>query len=135
GEGYVANAPRYLKATPGGQVIEGMRGTPEQANRDVINQIIPDLINKIRQASHQGARGLDSNVELAFYQRQMGDVKAGKIVNFAAMDRIDRAYGNGKLLDNLLKKGLVSQDEYSQIRNHHFTLPQGLKETDLSDKK
>src|SRR6185436_10141560 len=88
-----------------------------------------------RQASHQGARGLDSNVELAFYQRQMGDVKAGKIVNFAAMDRIDRAYGNGKLLDNLLKKGLVSQDEYSQIRNHHFTLPQGLKETDLSDKK
>ncbi len=126
------NVGNYLKSTPLGQQVEGMRGTPEQMDRDLVNQIAPSLINKIRMATKQGAKGLDSNVELQFYMKQVGDIKAGKLVNLAAMNRLDKAYGNGKLLDTLLANKSISQEEYDKINKYHFNLPAGVKETDLS---
>jgi len=62
----------------------------------------PNLINVVRQSSEMGAKGLDSEKELKFYLGAIGDPTRPIEANLKALDVLDKAYGDGKAVSNML---------------------------------
>jgi hypothetical protein len=91
----IANAKIALANTEAGHAALMATGDKLASVRQDIKNSEPALINSIRQATAMGARGLDSNVELAFYMKQVGNTGRDVYSNLAALDRLDKAYGLG----------------------------------------
>ncbi len=100
------NAITSIRASAPGQVLGGVFGTKEQVVRDEVKQYKPMLMNAIRQATAQGARGLDSNKELDFYLQAVTDEKKSIQYNRAALKVLEKAYGLGTGV-----KGVSDADE------------------------
>lgn len=90
-----ANLYSAIRSTGVGQMAGRAFGTEEQTIRDKIGQTSPMLMNAIRQATQQGARGLDSNAELKFYLSAVTDPSKSIQFNRAALSLLDKAYGLG----------------------------------------
>lgn len=78
-----------------GQALGGAMGTKTQETLDKIATQQPLLINAIRQASAMGAKGMDSEKELAFYLKAATDPSRIVEANLAALATLDAAYGLG----------------------------------------
>ncbi len=87
------NVASSVAASTPGQYLGKMFGTEAQSWRNKINQMRPLLLQEIRQASGQGARGLDSNKELEFYLQAATDPSRDIQANRAAMAVLNKAYG------------------------------------------
>jgi len=92
----------YAGGTETGQIIGRITGSEAQVYRDVINSMAPNLINVVRQSSEMGAKGLDSEKELKFYLGAIGDPTKPIEANLKALDVLDKAYGDGKAVSNML---------------------------------
>lgn len=93
----------YAGGTEIGQVLSRIAGSEAQVYRDVINSMAPNLINVVRQSSEMGAKGLDSEKELKFYLGAIGDPTRPIEANLKALDVLDKAYGDGKAVSNMLR--------------------------------
>ena len=98
-----ANPLNYVFSTPLGQTMGRMFGEKGQPLRDQINTMVPNIINVIRQSSQMGAKGMDSEKELSFYLRSVGDTMLPLEANIKALDALDKAYGKGNAVENILK--------------------------------
>ena len=102
------NAMASLSASGVGQYVQKVLGTESQSLRNSIKNSQPLLINYIRQASEMGAKGLDSEKELAFYLQAATDPTRDIQSNIAALVILDEAYGTGELGD-VFRKTLDSK--------------------------
>ena len=98
-----ANPLNYVFATPLGQTMGRIFGEEGQPLRDQINTMVPNIINVIRQSSQMGAKGMDSEKELSFYLRSVGDATLPLEANIKALDALDKAYGKGNAVETMLK--------------------------------
>jgi len=98
-----SNPLNYIESTSAGQELSRMFGSEPQVLRDQINTMRPSIINVIRQASEMGAKGLDSEKELAFYLSALGDPKLPVEANIKALEVLDKVYGTGKAVSSMLK--------------------------------
>ncbi len=89
------NISARIRSSGVGQFIEGAVGSEDQSTRNKIDSLRPLLINNIRQASEMGARGLDSEKELAFYLQAVTDTSRDVQSNLAAIEVLRKAYGLG----------------------------------------
>lgn len=87
------NLRASAKSSGVGQAVGQAFGTKEQSIRNSIKMMQPLLIQDIRKASEMGARGLDSEKELAFYLKAATDPSIDLQANLQAIDVLDRAYG------------------------------------------
>jgi len=101
--GASSNPLNYIESTSAGQELSRMFGSEPQVLRDQINTMRPSIINVIRQASEMGAKGLDSEKELAFYLSALGDPKLPVEANIKALEVLDKVYGTGKAVSSMLK--------------------------------
>ena len=92
----------YVGGTETGQMLSRISGSEAQVYRDVINSMAPNLINIVRQSSEMGAKGLDSEKELKFYLGAIGDPTRPIEANLKAIDVLDKAYGDGNAVYNML---------------------------------
>ena len=97
GKGALLNIGAGIASTQMGQAAAGFVGGEDQSIRNTINSARPLLVNFIRQASKMGARGLDSEKELEFYLQAATDPARDVQANYAAIVRLDKAYGSGTL--------------------------------------
>jgi hypothetical protein len=117
------NLGASARSTETGQRIGRALGTKEQAVRDKINTMRPSLINDIRQASEMGAKGMDSEKELAFFLQAVSDPTRDLETNRAALAALDQAYGLGAGLRanptiiNKLKEEFKSTNNETQNKN------------------
>lgn len=116
----VKNLAASVRASAPGQLLGGTFGTGEQKVRDEIKQMSPMLLNAIRQATQQGARGLDSNAELKFYLQAVTDPTKSLQYNRTAMRVLEKAYGLGagvKGVSDAEEKALKDEFAKSQPQN------------------
>lgn len=90
-----SNVMAWAKASTPGQAVSKMTGTVAQSIRNRVNSMRPLLINDIRKASEMGAKGMDSEKELAFYLQAATNPKLDVQSNYAAIKVLDEAYGDG----------------------------------------
>jgi hypothetical protein len=121
------------RASGPGQLVGKVLGTKEQSIRNKINQMVPLLMQDIRQAQGAGVRGLDSNKELDFYRQAASDPSRDLQSSFAAINVLSNAYGLGKVYGELdsgeinklqvefiSKLPLVTNDEeYKKFKKEH----------------
>jgi len=98
-EGVLSNLQASASASRTGQALGRIFGTEAQSIRTQINQKKPLLINMIRQATDMGAKGMDSEKELAFYLQAATDETADIDSNMAAISILSEAYGLGLNVD------------------------------------
>lgn len=105
------NLPAYLMSTDIGQGISQALGTENQKIRNDIINLKPTLINMIRQVTGMSAKAMDSNTELQFYLRMLGDPKQDIKSSLGALQIINDTYGlsvnkfaDPAIVDNLRKK-------------------------------
>ena len=98
------NALATVRSSAPGQLLGKFLGTDAQSVRKTINAMKPILIQDIRAATEMGARGLDSEKELAFYIQAATDEKSDIQSNLAAIALLDQSYGEGKLMAELSAK-------------------------------
>jgi hypothetical protein len=98
-----SNIGSMIMGTDLGQVTGRVLGTETQVMRDMITTMTPNLINVIRQSTQMGARGMDTPKELEFYLRALGDVNLPIEASVKALDTLDKIYGNGQTVPNILK--------------------------------
>jgi hypothetical protein len=101
------NFEAWARTSGAGQYLGGMVGSETQAIVDRINTMRPALISAIRQSTGMSAKAMDSNTELQFYLQQATDPNISIAANFAAIDALDKAYGLGGALDQILPPELV----------------------------
>jgi len=87
------NASAYIGSSGVGQAFGRLSGTQTQSIRNQIKQTMPLLVNAIRQATAMGAKGMDSEKELAFYVDAATNPSLDIQANLAALDRLEKAYG------------------------------------------
>lgn len=142
GKGAVAGGEsgilEYMANTPSGQNLGRAMGSENQVYRDVINAMSPNVINVIRQASEMGAKGLDSEKELAFYLGALGDPMRPVEANIKALDMLDKAYGEGTaaqqgLKDNPALKAKVEKTKLEFGEKESTTKPELFKLTPLDE--
>jgi hypothetical protein len=92
-----------LTATGAGQAVSRALGSEDQVLRDQINTMRPSIINVIRQATEMGAKGMDSEKELTFYLSAIGDPSLPVEANIKALETLDKVYGTGKAVNEMLK--------------------------------
>lgn len=95
-KGSIENLKARLASSAPAQAAAGAVGSETQSIRNKIVMARPLLINFIRQASEMGARGLDSEKELEFYLQAATNPTRDVQANFAALARMDQAYGTGR---------------------------------------
>lgn len=115
GQGYVNNLAARAGSSDVGQLYGGAVGTKTQAYRDVINQTRPALINAIRMATGMSAKAMDSNVELQFYLQQASDPTKGLYANLQAINALDKNYGLGGVLEEIVASGLLPPEVLQAI--------------------
>jgi hypothetical protein len=93
--GRLSNLSASVRSSGPGQLTGQAFGTKEQSMRNQIKMMQPLLIQDIRKASAMGARGLDSEKELAFYLRAASDPSLDLQSNLQALEVLDKAYGLG----------------------------------------
>ena len=98
-----ANPLNYVFSTAIGQTMGRMFGEKGQPLRDQINTMAPNIINVIRQSTQMGSKGMDSNAEREFYIKAMGDPILPIEANIKALEALDKAYGKGNAVENMLK--------------------------------
>jgi len=98
-----ANPLNYAFSTAVGQTMGRMFGEEGQPLRDQINTMAPNIINVIRQSTQMGSKGMDSNAEREFYIKAMGDPTLPIEANIKALDALDKAYGKGNAVGDILK--------------------------------
>lgn len=89
------------RASTVGQTFGRITGSDAQSVRRAINNLKPLLIQDIRQSTDMGARGLDSEKELAFYLQSATDEKTDIQSNIAAIVALDEAFGDGTVAEQL----------------------------------
>ena len=92
-----------LTATGAGQAVSRALGSEDQVLRDQINTMRPNIVNVIRQATEMGAKGMDSEKELTFYLSAIGDPSLPVEANIKALETLDKVYGTGKAVNEMLK--------------------------------
>jgi hypothetical protein len=92
-----------LTATGAGQAVSRALGSEDQVLRDQINTMRPSIVNVIRQATEMGAKGMDSEKELTFYLSAIGDPSLPVEANIKALETLDKVYGTGKAVNEMLK--------------------------------
>jgi hypothetical protein len=92
--GTLENIGARIASSGPGQFVGGIVGTEEQSIRQSIRNTQPLLMQQIRQATEMGARGLDSNKELEFYQQAASDPSKDLVSNLSALLVLDMAYGS-----------------------------------------
>jgi hypothetical protein len=97
------NPLNYVFATEVGQTMARAFGEQGQPLREQINTMAPNIINVIRQSTQMGSKGMDSNAEREFYIKAMGDPKLPIEANIKALDVLDKVYGNGNAVKEMLK--------------------------------
>lgn len=128
-KGKASNLATGIAASDAGQYVGKMLGTEAQSWRNKINQMRPLLLNDIRQASQQGARGLDSNKELDFYLQAATDPARDIQANKAAIAVLDKAYGLGagiKGIDENTIKSLSAEFKKSSGAVEGVAAPSGV---------
>jgi hypothetical protein len=90
-----SNIASYMKSSPLGQAFSQMQGMDEASIRANILAARPALINSIRQSTGMSAKAMDSNAELQFYLQQATDPQQDIFTNLAALNRLEKNYGNG----------------------------------------
>lgn len=95
----IENAFRATASSKPGQALARAFGTKAQSLRNQIEQIKPLLIQEIRKATVMGAKGLDSEKELAFYLKAATDTGVDIQANLNAIKVLDKAYGLGIMGD------------------------------------
>jgi hypothetical protein len=98
-----ANPLNYAFSTAVGQTMGRMFGEEGQPLRDQINTMAPNIINVIRQSTQMGSKGMDSNAEREFFIKAMGDPTLPIEANIKALDALDKAYGKGNAVEDILK--------------------------------
>jgi|ETNvirnome_2_300_1030623.scaffolds.fasta_scaffold04386_4 hypothetical protein len=93
----VRNFANFMRAEL--PVFDKMAGTKVNRFRQQINANRPTLLNFLRQATEQGARGLDSNRELDFYLQAATVDSADIHPNVAALYKLNRLLGTGEEMD------------------------------------
>ena len=89
------NISARIRGSKAGQVVAGALGTEEQSLRNTFNTNKPALINSIRQATGQSARAMDSERELEFYLKQIGEENADAVSTLAALYTIETRFNPG----------------------------------------
>lgn len=97
----VDNILAAAKSSTLGQSVGRITGSEAQSIRQSIRNIIPLVVQDIRQATDMGARGLDSEKELEFYMQAASDPKKSIQSNIAALVVLSEAYGNGQIAEQL----------------------------------
>lgn len=100
-KGTMENIFAATRASTVGQSFGRITGSNAQSVRKSINNIKPLLLQDIRQSTDMGARGLDSEKELAFYLQAATDEKADIQSNIAAIVVLDEAFGDGAVAEQL----------------------------------
>ncbi len=98
-QGSIKNVINFIASSAVGQFTARAFGTEAQSIRNQLNQKEPILLNAIRQATKQGARGLDSDRELDFYLQAIADEGRDIDSQLAALIVLDEAYGLGVGVD------------------------------------
>lgn len=102
GRGSAVNIKARLESSLPGQIVGGATGSENQSIRERINNMRPLLINSIREASGLSAKAIDSNAELKFYLQAATDPTKDIYSNLAAIDTLDKIYGLGNVLEDVL---------------------------------
>jgi hypothetical protein len=121
GEGSVMSA---LEATGAGQAVSRALGSEAQVFRDQINMMRPNIVNVIRQSTEMGAKGMDSEKELAFYLSALGDAKLPVEANIKALQTLDKVYGKGGTVEKMLEN---YPDLKKKVEQYSFRLPEDVK--------
>lgn len=109
----LSNIFAKARSSAAGQAFAGTFGLEEQSVRAEINNMVPLILQDVRQATEMGARGLDSEKELEFYKQAASDPKRDFESNIAAIVALDRAYGTGEIAEQL--SGLTTEDLVSEL--------------------
>lgn len=105
----VSNLVARAGASMAGQLAGGAVGTEEQSIRENINNMRPLLINAIRESTGMSAKAMDSNKELEFYLQAATDPKKDIYSNLVAIDVLDRTYGLGGVLDDMVPPAMLKR--------------------------
>ena len=100
--GIMPNISAWAGNTDIGQSIQGAIGTQQQSERQKIAALRPGLMQSIKTASGMSAQQMNSNFELQMQIKQATDPSFGIEANLLAIDRLDRQYGLGGVLDKVL---------------------------------
>lgn len=87
------NLMAYLFSTPLGQDVQKGMATPQQALRNEINSIQPLLITAIMDATGLSSTQINSNTELQFYLKAVGDPTADIDSRITALRGLDAKFG------------------------------------------
>lgn len=93
----IDNLAAWARSSAGGQMLARRMGTKMQSVRNQISATRPLMINNIRQAAEMGAKGMDSERELAFYLQAATNPSLDVQSNFAAINVLDYAYGQASI--------------------------------------
>lgn len=121
----VENIIASSKSSGLGQAFGRIVGSDAQSFRDAINNMKPLLLNDVRQSTDMGARGLDSEKELAFYLQAATDEKRSLQANMAAIIAFDEAYGSGEVADKLRESNNISGVLIDAIKSQGEAILQG----------
>lgn len=108
------NVTAAAKSSRAGQKLGEILGTEEQSMRQSIRNMVPLLVQEIRQTTDMGARGMDSEKELQFYLQAATNEKVDLQSNLAAIAVLDQTYGTGSIADLLSDK--VNQEAVGRIK-------------------
>ena len=97
-----------------------------QDQRDKIETQQGILLNFIRKASEQGARGLDSNKELDFYKKGIGEGDKNPYNSLYALIQLDTYYGNESMGGTNSVRTAIGEPMYKRIMEQSSLIGQRL---------
>ena len=116
-----------MAVRPAATKIFGSDETVEyQDQRDKIETQQGILLNFIRKASEQGARGLDSNKELDFYKKGIGEGDKNPYNSLYALIQLDTYYGNESMGGTNSVRTAIGEPMYKRIMEQSSLIGQRL---------
>jgi hypothetical protein len=116
-----------MAVPPAATKIFGSDETVEyQDQKDKIETQQGILLNFIRKASEQGARGLDSNKELDFYKKGIGEGDKNPYNSLYALIQLDTYYGNESMGGTNSVRTAIGEPMYKRIMEQSSLIGQRL---------
>jgi hypothetical protein len=89
----IKNVKNYLASTDIGQVAGGALGTEAQSTRDKVNNLLPQLMLDIKNATGMSAKQLDSDKDVQFIRQSLTNPKVEYSAVKAALQNLKNKYG------------------------------------------
>lgn len=89
----IKNIKNYLASTDAGQMVGGALGTQAQSTRDKVNNLLPQLMLDIKNATGMSAKQLDSDKDVQFIKQSLTNPKVEYGAVKAALQNLKNKYG------------------------------------------